>query len=387
MAVLLKELYSSISSQNIRLVAGDKGLTNIVSWTHVVENEKIADFLLGEEIIFTTGLGLSDKLTLLDLVKLLHQKKASGVMVNVGPYIPQIPQAVLDFADAHSLPIFSVPWHIHMAELNRTFCFYISDHQRKTENVEMLFKNALFFGENRDDYVQQLALQGFAPTAQYVVGVLHTSNIGMEPARLLSTFRQYFTYRAERLVSFVHNRKIVLIFCGLPLDSTLILHGFFHFVTQSLQAGERIALSCGSTVGQLDFLAKSYQQAIKTDEIIDNLVEDEQKILLYQNLGIYKILMSTTDTEAVQEFVQDTVKPLFDYDLAHDYDLVHVLKTYLENNASVQKTAEILFIHRNTVNYKIKKAEEVLRVDLSDMHVRTNLIIGFMAAQIVLQHK
>jgi len=45
---------------------------------------------------------------------------------------------------------------------------------------------------------------------------------------------------------------------------------------------------------------------------------------------------------------------------------------------SVKATADELFLHRNTVNYKIGKAREVLYMDLSTLDSRLQLSIGFM---------
>ena len=51
-------------------------------------------------------------------------------------------------------------------------------------------------------------------------------------------------------------------------------------------------------------------------------------------------------------------------------DLLLTLKTYLDHERSVTKTSEALFTHRNTVLYRIKKIQEILRRDLNDYYIR-----------------
>ena len=85
MAVLLSDLYESVKSQDITLVAGEQGMNNIVRWLHMVESNAISSFLGGQEIAFTTGVALSKDETLLDLVKSNIEHKASGMVVNIGP--------------------------------------------------------------------------------------------------------------------------------------------------------------------------------------------------------------------------------------------------------------------------------------------------------------
>lgn len=55
---------------------------------------------------------------------------------------------------------------------------------------------------------------------------------------------------------------------------------------------------------------------------------------------------------------------------------------YLQMNGSVQKTADALHIHRNTVNYKLHKLEDLLDCDLSDFSVRFTLQLALMIKEI-----
>lgn len=44
----------------------------------------------------------------------------------------------------------------------------------------------------------------------------------------------------------------------------------------------------------------------------------------------------------------------------------------------MKETADELFVHRNTVNYKISKAAEILCMDLSKLDSRLQLLLAFM---------
>ena len=54
----------------------------------------------------------------------------------------------------------------------------------------------------------------------------------------------------------------------------------------------------------------------------------------------------------------------------------------MKHNGSVQDTAEELFVHRNTVNYKIKKIEALLNVDITKLSVRNDLALGLLVAKL-----
>ena len=88
--------------------------------------------------------------------------------------------------------------------------------------------------------------------------------------------------------------------------------------------------------------------------------------------------MGIEDKEIMKEYYDKTIKPLMDYDLKNASDLTEVLRSYLNHNGSVKDTADELFVHRNTVNYKLNKIEELLDMDLSALDVRLQVSIGFM---------
>ena len=48
-------------------------------------------------------------------------------------------------------------------------------------------------------------------------------------------------------------------------------------------------------------------------------------------------------------------------------ELRKTLYCYLFSNSSITKTAETMFLHRNTIKYRLKKCEELLKTDLSEV--------------------
>lgn len=60
-----------------------------------------------------------------------------------------------------------------------------------------------------------------------------------------------------------------------------------------------------------------------------------------------------------------------------------VLHTYLRHDGSVKAAADALYLHRNTVNYKIAKAAEILNMDLSSLDSRMQLLLNFMLYDMV----
>ena len=65
----MREIVKQVKHLEMKLVAGEAGLDREVLWTHMVDSDTISAFLQGQELTFTTGIGISEKLPLLRLVQ------------------------------------------------------------------------------------------------------------------------------------------------------------------------------------------------------------------------------------------------------------------------------------------------------------------------------
>lgn len=93
--------------------------------------------------------------------------------------------------------------------------------------------------------------------------------------------------------------------------------------------------------------------------------------------------MNVSNQSIIKKFHQDMLGPIYFYDQLHNTDFVQFLRTFLEENGSANKISKRLFIHRNTVTYKINKIESILDLDLDNTFVRTNLSVAFMIEDIL----
>ena len=96
-------------------------------------------------------------------------------------------------------------------------------------------------------------------------------------------------------------------------------------------------------------------------------VKKNVNILYYNTLGIEKVLLSVKDKKVLNEIERTTLGGLIQYDKNNGTDLYDFLKIYIDNDGSVKKTADDLFIHRNTVNYKISKIESIINMDITKL--------------------
>ena len=385
MAVLLSDLYENVKNQDMTLIAGEQGMHNVVRWLHMVESNAISSFLGGQEIAFTTGVALSKEETLLDLVKSNNEHKASGMVVNIGPYIQEIPQEVIDYCNQEGFPLFVVPWKVHMAEIMRNISYMITESDKFSLELSSAVKNAIFLSEQQDMYIPQLERNNFLRTWEYCVTVIDIIGNGEsvpseELQRYLKIIENYLIFSRKKTFAFELGGSIVVLFA--EQNEVTIKKLVSDMLKRCNFQSEQCYIGIGRCMPNAQSIGKSYRQACQVLKLQKNLHNDKG-VVAYQDLGIYKLLMDIENQDVINEYYAETIQQLVEYDRLNETNYCEVLQCYLEHSGSVKETAEAMFVHRNTINYKINKIEEMLNCDLSELETRLLYSIAFMLKKIM----
>lgn len=75
------------------------------------------------------------------------------------------------------------------------------------------------------------------------------------------------------------------------------------------------------------------------------------------------------------------VRPLADHDRGRRGDLVRTLRVYFACGANASEAADRLFLHRNSLLYRLSRAEALTGLDFKDPRVRLALELGLLATQ------
>lgn len=111
----------------------------------------------GGELIFTTGIAQEGNEWLLEFVENLYEREASGLVVNVGPYITSVPQEVIDYCNQMNFPLLEVPWKTRLVDITRDFSNQIFQNEKEEENLADTLKNIVFDPKNAREYLPALA--------------------------------------------------------------------------------------------------------------------------------------------------------------------------------------------------------------------------------------
>ena len=381
MAMELARLIEKTAQMDIKLVSGEKGLHHIVTWVHMVESVEATEFLDRGQLAFVTGIGLHEPEELTELLKIMQEKGLAGVIVNTGPFIERIPDSAIRYCEEQGFPLFAVPWKEHLAEIMRICCYAITREEQRLLETSAAFKNAIFFPDQEELYLVPLSHRSFQANWRYSVTVMRLQSQEKRPEERLELLRTMLEravrHSGRHFAIFPNETELVLILADVTeaeLQETVT--DLRRRSGQLLARGEELSLGVGRLTRSVRCLYKSYRQAKAIQRLqAGHKISTDQ--IFYTNLGIYRLLIGIEDREIMTEYYAQTIKPLAEYDEVNQTDLCRTLKSYLTHNGSVRETAEELFVHRNTVNYKLNKIRELLGADISSLNTRMELMLAF----------
>lgn len=149
------------------------------------------------------------------------------------------------------------------------------------------------------------------------------------------------------------------------------------------QALEESGLVCGMSPAFDDVheLARRCREAKVTADLDEGLGLGIA-LLAYDDPRVYPFSAVLAGHFSMSSFIHPHLHVLEDYDERKGTELVATLETYMRNNYNVAQTARDFFTHRNTIDYRLKRIEELIGVPLTDPNVNMALWLSLQARRL-----
>lgn len=122
-------------------------------------------------------------------------------------------------------------------------------------------------------------------------------------------------------------------------------------------------------------LKNFYGQAVTAIDL--GLHLDKQKFLyFYEDYMEYDLIRKAAKSGEVKEICSPMIFELIDYDRDNNSELIKSLFAYLSSGNDLAVAASKIGIHRNSMNYRIRKIEEVLNIKVDDPHLTFSLYLS-----------
>lgn len=376
--------------ERMKVVAGKGGLNRVIRWVHVTEVPDVSNWVKGGELLFITGVAIgNDTELLLKFVKDINIRKLAGLVINIGPYIEKTPKEVIDFADSVNFPIFELPFEVRLIDITQNISRTIFTEKLEKESMTNFMREIIFEDVNiTEEVLSRATLYGYNENKNYCALVIDIDNFRVylkknevHDENIISGIKNRI-HEAIECVMYKNNRKCLYtmqsdaFFFIVPVDEK---NNNIEYIAQSIKDHVSktidfitVSIGIGGVCDHLRGFNKIIIEARKALEMA-KLYEKNDCIMNYADLGIFRLFFEINDYNEMKKLFNENLLKLKEYDEKNSCNLLETLIVYLRENRNLGKTAEVLYIHRNTIKYRVKRIEEILGCDLKDEEVVFNI--------------
>ena len=241
--------------------------------------------------------------------------------------------------------------------LNAAKTYYEEKHDRGSFIKDIISDNIML----GDIYMRAKELRVAADVAR---GVFVVRSLKKSESVPTETIQSLFPDRQNDFVLSVGEGDVVLIRQMADGAGVKELNRIAVSIEESLRSGSEstVVVGIGTVALHLRDLAKAYKEAQIAIEV-GKVFDTEKYVINYENLGIGRLIYQLPTT-LCEMFLQEVFKknPID----ALDKETLFTIHKFFENNLNVSETARKLFVHRNTLVYRLEKIKKLTGLDLRE---------------------
>ena len=138
--------------------------------------------------------------------------------------------------------------------------------------------------------------------------------------------------------------------------------------------GVKVLIGISSVVDNLKDLARAYKEARIAFEV-GKVFDVEKPVISYENLGIGRLIYQLPTT-LCEIFLSEVFKKGSLESL--DRETLMTVQSFFENNLNVSETSRKLFVHRNTLVYRLEKIRKLSGLDLREFDHAVTFKVALM---------
>lgn len=229
-----------------------------------------------------------------------------------------------------------------------------------TEYTKSIFIKELLNGET-DDAETSKHIKNFKISTAPVCAMIIYSNAGRlnEVEEVLSSFLQD---SADEIVSIDDKQCVLIKFMDESVKDYSSFDQYAEFLRRSIfeEYGIKVAIFVGGLCKYVSEIAKSYQQALAVQRLAR--IEEPGGIHSFKDYILEKIIEDLPKDKIVEYL--DLLSSGGTSEIFFDPEMNGTVEEFLENNLNASETSRKLFLHRNTLSYRLDKTEKETGLDV-----------------------
>lgn len=288
-----------------------------------------------------------------DAVRHLVKKGCSALLIR-NVFNLQIPEAVLKYADSKDFPILLVNGSGVYFE---DFVYEVRHRREQMKRADFYEDalNELLGGELSPEEIvhrTKVIVPSLGPSYFVVCAISDEPLREDESAQLSAAYRQSGLFSVtNKLIEF--DGQVLFVYSSDALSQSYGKR-LFSEIFDLLSDGGRRKVRLG--ISALHYYRMEFRDAILESRYAASCRRPEgETFTCYDDLGVYKLLLRFCHTKEFSRFSDLILDPIRDYDTENGTVLFETLLAYVENDASLKATAQLLSQHENTIRYRLEK--------------------------------
>lgn len=426
-----KDLLTLPSMAQAKIIAGKSGLSNSIRWVYKPENMNFAKWVKGQELlIISTPVIQSEDFNLSLVIKKANKLNMSGALLLTGDkYIASIDSSVVSYANLNNFPIFVISGEIPLVDIFEEIGHAIA-YNKNSDALSDDILSGIIFGKNinEDAFAMKFSEAGYAldgKNRMFTINIHGDRRIEeYEYDTVISKIKNEFNSGNMNALLSRYGNNIVGCFCLkkgevdvsgrsadinmsgnniseiIPVDSSMknildtdtvsesdkkeVLAKIYKSLSEylySISSDIKLVMGVGRAYEGIGDLQKSFTEASRC-VILSEKMNMSGRVFWYEEMGIYNLFSELADKKVMQEFIDNTLGVIIEYDMNNNSKLLETLKAYLWNNNSLIHASEQLYTHRNTVKYRVQRISQLTGRDFDDAITRLEFMNAIICMEI-----
>jgi purine catabolism regulator len=185
----------------------------------------------------------------------------------------------------------------------------------------------------------------------------------------------------RKVITAMHDSYLVILLpvkLGAPRDIAEKIRKFLH-------KDSDLPFAIGiSNLASCRMIEKSYSDAISAIQVGTKLLKDiKTEIFIFKELGIYRFFACKDVSREMIDFYEDLLMPIIDYDKENNADLFNTLCIYYAAECNPNIASEQMFLHGNTVRYRLGLIEKLCGICLKLEEDRFNMHLALKIGPLI----
>ena len=371
----------NLKLDGMELVAGVGGLNRVVSWVYLVQTKPYKDHMnQGNFALIVVDYVRFDFDEVEKALDELVELGISGLGLSVIDDREIIPESIVRKADELELPLFYVRWEgASFVDISQSVGNLITETNIINKRTGDYLYNLLFGYDVNDRYVEKISGQfGVDFSKPYRVGIIavdRTYGVNLEQDEHIYEYyanclnQEVLKMKGHPMFMRFLNKFVLLFEAKADKEVEHEIEKMLRSLDENPSFKDLIQSTCilGAAYTDPRKYGQSYQEAKSLIPKKDQLPNPtHKKVLSVSTMGIYKYMFHGDNQREILDYCNNKLYKLEKYDNANGAFLEETLLSYYMNGFNTVKTAEALFIHRNTLLNRLEKIEEILEIELND---------------------